>query len=227
MIRGVNIDITNNPPDSDFLVRLGCDAVRFPARPGIEWYVDHLNERHIQSISVIDKDAGGYIVANASAHQVHNEVDGSSDASGSLTIEQCRQELRIYRDVYPNLVLIAPGLSSGDYTATYLQSIIDVLRDYRYAAVAIHPYGKSPTGAASLMAAHRKIDPSFPILYTECHPEASDIRQFYKSARDNGCAGVFFHCWTDAMTLASEGIRYGLVDEHNNHKRALGLWSLS
>lgn len=229
MLKGVNIDITNNPPDPDLLVRLHVEAVRFPSRHGIDSYIDLLLARQIYTLAVVDKKSAGLICGGGkcSAYQIHNEVDGSAGASGPLTTDQCIQELRIYRESYPELILIAPGLSAGDYSATYLKAIVSALRDYRYAAVALHPYGKSPSAAVSLATAHRKVDPSFPILFTECHPEAADIRQFHKSARDNGVAGVFHHCWTDAMTLASEGIRYGLVDEHGNHKRELGLWTLS
>lgn len=226
MLKGVNIDITNNPPDVKLLKASGCDAVRFPARPGIEWYVDQLNWYDIRSISVVDKKAAGYIVQPASMHQIHNEPDVSGQASGTMPFDQMIGELVIYRDTYPDLVLIAPGLAAGDYSAAYLKGIANTLRTYRYAAWAIHPYAKSPTGARDLFNAHQSVLVSVPGLYTECHPSDVEMRLMYRTARDAGCAGVFYHCWTDAMTLAAEGLRMGLVDEHNKHKTAFDLWNL-
>lgn len=221
MIRGVNIDITNNPPDPDLLVRLGCAAVRFPSREGTDDYIARLHQRRIFSLCVVDQPSAGYIAGGGecSAYQVNNEVD-----IRGISAEEYRDELRIYRETYPGLVLVAAGLAAGDYAAAYLKAIVGALRDYRISAVALHPYNKSPSAATQLLTMHRKVDRALPVMYSECHPEAESLRAFHKSAADAGCAAIFYHCFNDNMTLASEGIRFGLVDENGGHKTELGYW---
>jgi len=224
MLRGINIDITNKPPDPGLLLKIGCKAVRFPSRRGTSDYIADLHEFGIYTLCVIDEVAAGFVAGGGacSAYQITNEIDVKN-----WSFERAREEMRIYRETYPELVLVAPGLAAGDYNATYLKGIVQALRDYRYAAIALHPYNKTPTAAVDLLRATRKVDPALPILFTECHPEADDLRQFYYAAQTAGCAGVFYHCWTDAMTLESEGLRFGLVDENGNHKRELGYWIFS
>jgi hypothetical protein len=222
MIKGVNIDFTNHPPQPSELVDMGCDAVRFPSRPGVDPQINDMHIFGIRTMAVIDQNAAGYICGGGSCswYQLDNEVD-----IRGVPTAQYASDIVLYKDTYPNLRWIAAGMAAGDYNATYLREVVGALRDKNFGAFAIHPYAKTPTAAASLLTATRKVDPSFPIFYTECHPEAGDIRQFYKSAVDAGCAGVFYHCWTDWMTLASEGLRFGLIDENNNHKREYDLWA--
>lgn len=221
MFKGMNIDITNNAPDPDLLNRLGVGAVRFPSRPGIDWYIERLIDRHIYTLAVLDEDSRGRICGggHCSAYQNNNEPDGRG-----VPIDTMIQELVIYRDTYPDLVLVAPGLNKGDYDANYLRAIYPTLREYRYAAVALHTYNKTPEGAVDLTVAHWDVAPELPIMWTESHPEADDMRLFYDGARRIGVAAVFHHCWTDAMTLAAENLRFGVVDEYGKHKRDLGLW---
>src|SRR5437879_2949476 len=115
---GVNVDPTypEAAPPTNSLRDLGIRWVRLVSRddPKVHLYVEECTNEGLAVLSVVARESNGYMMPGATVHQIGNEPDVNSPSSWTRTPAEYHEDWRIYRETYPDLMMIAAGLASGN-----------------------------------------------------------------------------------------------------------------
>lgn len=220
-IFGVNIDPSNDAAWSQSqprrLVDEGFRGVRFVSRRSIQGRIDALHAAGLKVMAVITDESGGYVPWNADFLQIGNEPD---DRGTYLSPEAYADLWVIYRNTYPQFAgsFVMAGLDSGGENAVdYASSVFAAIagRAPLPDVLAIHPYAKTPSGAAGdfdlMWNAFGR-----PVIATEWH-NANDTWNFQCMLGNpsDGRSTIWnsSFCYTDAMVSG-----FGLRDGAGNPK---------
>jgi hypothetical protein len=190
----VNVDPSHaaGHPAAIDLLKWGITGVRLVARPGVDAAAQQYMDAGLMVLSVIARESGGHI-GPADVHQVGNEPDSSGPSSWTMSPAQYREEWRIYRETFPDLVLISAGLTSGN-----VQWWRDLGPLPGCSGMGAHPYNKTAAQARALIRAYKAITPSLPVWATEWWRPANEVTEFAAMLRAECVASAWF-CWSDGM----------------------------
>jgi N-acetylmuramoyl-L-alanine amidase len=209
-LRGVNCDPTNpaGGPDVGVLKTLGFNAARVVNKaPAAEQYAAACKKAGLFVMDAITHEADGQLLANADLHEIRNEIDIASPSSeGIIPPADYKQEVIAYAGSNPGLKFVLGSLAAGDYSASYLRSILPVLQDPNLANVigfSLHPYGKALNEAKTLIAAHQQacrdvLGRELQVFITEWNRPPGEIPGYDWWLRQN-TAGAWWFCWSDGM----------------------------
>jgi N-acetylmuramoyl-L-alanine amidase len=209
-LRGINCDPSTQAggPDAGVLKALAFNAVRVVNKaPVAEQYASACRKAGLFVLDAITHEANGQLLANADLHEIRNEIDIASPASeGIIPPDAYKQEVIAYAGSNPGLKFVLGSLAAGDYSASYLRSILPVLHDPNLANVvgfSLHPYGKTLADARTLIASHQQacrevLGRELQVFITEWNRPASEIAGYDWWLRQN-TAGAWWFCWSEAM----------------------------
>lgn len=192
----VNVDPTNpsNRADPRRVYDLGLGGVRLVCRTGVESYIDECHAADLFVLGIITNASEGNMLGGlCDAYQIGNEPDGTGESSDSMTRAEYVDMARLYRQTYPELVMISAGLVSGNVSwwATVGPAIIEL----GYQGFAVHPYNKTPRAAETLLKAYQKATPTLPCWITEWHRPAGEIPAWKAMLRRVGVVGDAWFSW--------------------------------
>jgi hypothetical protein len=204
------------------------DAVRLVMRSGgqCEQYAKTCKDAGLFVLGVLANESGGYMIANADLYQIGNEPDGAPPSSWVMSPQEYVDLWNLYHGTYPNLPMIAAGLSSGD--PSWWDKVAPQLDGCK--GVAVHPYGKTLGEAKTLLAAYRAVRPSMGLYVSEWNRPAAEIPGYDWWLRQNtmahgGSAGRMRWCqasaWSSPSSPASAASqRYRLRNPRRRTRRA-------
>jgi hypothetical protein len=227
--RGVNVDVTspaNCPADVRWFKQHGFDAVRLVNKsPLAEQYAATCKQAGVFVLDAITNEAKGQLLANADLHEIRNEIDIASPSSeGVIAPGDYQQQVIDYAGSNPGLKFTLGSLAAGDYSASYLRSILPVLQDPNLSNVigfSIHPYGKSLADTKTLIATHQQacrdvLGRELQVFVTEWNRPAAEIPGYDWWLRQN-TGGAWWFCYGDGGVPG-----FGLVDAQGKPKPELG-----
>jgi hypothetical protein len=187
---GLNVDPANpyNRPDPFMLRDMGCRWVRLVSRPDLEDYVDECHDAHLAVLSVVTEQSGGYLIPAAEWTQIGNEPDVSG-TTDSMSAQAYVVYWNLYRQTYPDLVMIGAGLASGQ--SSYWQQIQAAGGLQGASGFSVHPYNKTAAQAESLLKAYQKITPGLQTWVTEWHRPTAEVVPFATMLQANRT----MHAW--------------------------------
>lgn len=198
MLNGINVDPENlaawtSPRE---LAHMGCRAVRMVSRDldSCRAYRDQAQEAGLVVLATVAAESQGFILPDCQMYQIGNEPDGHGPSSWTMTRAAYRAEWQIYRDTYPDLYMIAAGLTSGD--VSWWAEVGPELEGC--AGVAVHPYSKSATVAQKLLKAYKAVRPDLALWVTEWNRPPLQVVPFTRMLRLEAEAAFWF-CASDAM----------------------------
>lgn len=211
----VNIDPANEAAwqhSTPATVASEFDGVRLTSRASIQGRIDELKAAGLQVMAIVTGESEGYVPHNADLLQIGNEPDLEATA---MSPAHYADEWVVYRNSYPQFAgrFVMAGLASGGENAvSYAAAVFEAIggRAPLPDMVAIHPYTKTPAGAA------HDIDLMWnafgiPVIATEWHND-TDTWNFQcmlanpNDGRSTSWSSVF--AYTDAMVPG-----FGLRDE--------------
>lgn len=226
---GPNIDPLNphGRPSAETLLALGATAVRLVSRPDCEVYAATLRQMGLLVFAVIGRESQGYVMHEADALIVGNEMDLSSPSSWTMTPEA-------YADLWHHVSSQAHGrprliggLASGDLDKAEAYATVATSA----AAFSLHPYGQRPlpdwpspdwgfsyVGDLILRYCERPALRSLPLLIGEygCNHHEQDeafqaeyLSRMTRTLLDHPLVlGAFQFCWSDGMVDGFGLLRY-------------------
>jgi hypothetical protein len=205
MIAGLNVDPSHSGGRVDPLrvVRVGANWVRFVSQdlPELHNYRDLCHEVGLRVLAVVARESAGYLLPECDMYQIGNEPDSHGPSSWTRTPAEYIEDLRIYRETYPTLPMIAAGFASGD--PSYFIEIAPHLGGY--AGYGVHPYNKTPSQALNLLRQYYITRPDLALWVTEWHREPDQIVPFQRMLALADAA--FWFCALETMVPG-----FGLLD---------------
>lgn len=195
MIFAVNVDprFADGAPTPDEVRAYGFDGVALVSREDTHEYAWHMRESGIHVLARIDKSSNGHMVP-ADMYQIGNEPDIKSESSWTMTPGEWLKLWDQYRDTYPDLKMIGPGLASGD--PTWWTKANKTLHGCD--GVAVHPYAKNASDALLLLRAYANIVPKRKVWVSEWNRPVSEL-QVFLGMLGGMCEYAAWFCWSDAM----------------------------
>lgn len=203
LIFAANVDprFERGAPSPDEVRALGLTGVALVSRRDTHDYAWTMRQAGIHVLARIDKSSEGWMVP-ASVYQIGNEPDIESPASWTMTTADWIKLWNQYRNTYPSLVMIGPGLASGD--VSWWKKVSNQISGC--AGVGVHPYAKSAAGALELLRAYANITPKRKLWISEWNRPADEVAVF-AGMLGGVCEYAAWFCWTDLMVD-----RMGLLD---------------
>lgn len=205
----INVDPLNpaNCPDPYRVKEMGFGGVRLVCRAGVEDYVNWCHNHSLFVLGVVARESEGNVLGGiCDVYQIGNEPDSPGESSWGMAADHYLEEARIYRETYPDLTLIAAGLTSGN--TSYWRTVGPLIEQMGYSGFAVHPYGKNPLQAEALLKRYQAITPGLPLWVTEWHRSADEIPAYRAMLRRIGVAVDAWFCWDyDVWTLQPEQTR--------------------
>lgn len=191
---GINVDPTYDAgaPAASALKDAGFTWVRLVSRPSVDTYARVMLDSGIYVLAVVTEESGGYICP-ADAYQIGNEPDAASNSGpNAKSPADFVAWWNLYRDTYPDLTMIGPGLASGQ--PWYWQQIQSAGGLRGAAGFAVHPYNKDAYNAGLLLQQYEAITPNLALWVTEWNRPVADIPEFKEMLRTDATMDAFF-CW--------------------------------
>jgi hypothetical protein len=195
------------------LMRLGIRWVRLVSRPGVEQYINWMQEAGIMVLAVVNEQSGGYLCP-ADVYQIGNEPDvlGTKD---SMSPVGYRSYFRLYRETYPDLTMIGAGLGSGQ---TNYWALVEQGGGLPGASgFAVHPYAKKAPQARLLLNQYRTFSPNLPLWCTEINRSAAELPEFVAMLKTLPVAMWAWFCWSEDFARQA-----GIYPLDERQKRVLG-----
>ncbi len=201
----MNVDLgwpagTAGNPNPSELQRAGIRKVRFVSRgPAIEPRIAEYDAAGILTLGVVTAESAGY-VCGARIIQIGNEpnLPGTGDSlapSGSNPDLSFAARLQLFRNTYPDHLLIAGGLANwGTLTdrLAYITAVKQAGGLVGYSAIAVHYPPVAPQITALAKAA------GLPVYVTEWRADSTALAEYVHGLRA-AALGIFGFCWDEAM----------------------------
>ena len=174
---GMNVDPENpdNAPWPGSLRHDGCGWVRMVSRDSdaVRSYAAIAHDCSVMVMAVITEQSGGYLCP-ADIYQLGNEPDLAGHGDTKSPAEYI-EYWNLYRDTYPDVIMISAGLASGD--PGWWREVQKLGGLHGLNGMAVHPYAKTAEEAEALLVSYEYITPKIPIWVTEWNRPASEDRK--------------------------------------------------
>lgn len=198
----INIDPANPngaPPFSIDLWSAGYTGVRLVSRDDstVRKFASDCQTDGLMVLAMIGQQSDGFMMPEADVYQIGNEPDSTGPASWTRTPVEYAEDWRIYRETYPGFTMIAAGLASGRVT-WWNQLWSQTIGLPGCDGMAIHPYGRSASQAASLINAYTKH--GLPVWITEWNRPDHEVAAYAAMLRSAPSVAMSaYFCWSDGM----------------------------
>jgi hypothetical protein len=233
MTFAINWDIANDvaweSATAQQVYAWGFRGARYVGRESNLPRTDAVKTAGLQEMSVITGESQGFVPETADWVQLYNEM---TSGQSPMTPGQWAYEWNTYKSVFGHRQQhrwCTGGLAMGPAVDIpwLQQALSQIPQDQWPDAIALNPYTLPATGIRDVFDTFWNVF-GLPIIATEWY-QAADSGQMWDTQcvlNGDGLDGLgarssqwsSFFCLTDAMTLGSEGIRLGLLDEFGNPK---------
>ena len=185
----VNVDPLNpvNTAEPGILKDAGFGGVRLVSRQGVEQFVESCHVRNLFVLACVTQQSRGYLVPGADCYQIGNEPDiaGTLD---SMPAQAFADHLQLYRNTYPDLMMVTGGLARG--VATFLRDVRDAGGLAGYSGVGLH----YPAMAATFSAFTRYAS-GLPFVVSEWWTPADKVLAYRLMLRQQNVLLAGWFCW--------------------------------